>query len=248
MNTKGVNMSSICKLAISAFTFSLLAACGGGGDAVAVNTAEGIWQGPSSTGATVKVAILENGESWGAVTMGNTWVSALAGTANGKDTAFTASGSEFDFGSNTVGTGSLSGTVTQKQRIQATSSTGSTVNLAYNNDYEQAVTPAEIAGSYTLSGRTARYSVPAMTFTIGATGNFTISDSACTTTGTATPRASGKAIVNVSVTGTGNCILGNGVTLNGIAVLDKKTTPQTLMFIALNSTKTDGLVLIGQKN
>jgi hypothetical protein len=196
----------------------------------------------------VKVAILENGESWGAVTMGNTWVSALAGTANGKDTAFTASGSEFDFGSNTVGTGSLSGTVTQKQRIQATSSTGSTVNLAYNNDYEQAVTPAEIAGSYTLSGRTARYSVPAMTFTIGATGNFTISDSACTTTGTATPRASGKAIVNVSVTGTGNCILGNGVTLNGIAVLDKKTTPQTLMFIALNSTKTDGLVLIGQKN
>jgi hypothetical protein len=87
-----------------------------------------------------------------------------------------------------------------------------------------------------------------MTFTIGATGNFTISDSACTTTGTATPRASGKAIVNVSVTGTGNCILGNGVTLNGIAVLDKKTTPQTLMFIALNITKTDGLVLIGQKN
>jgi hypothetical protein len=31
-------------------------------------------------------------------------------------------------------------------------------------------------------------------------------------------------------------------------VLDKKTTPQALMFIALNSTKTDGLVLIGQKN
>jgi hypothetical protein len=110
-------MSSICKLAISAFTFSLLAACGGGGDAVAVNTAEGIWQGPSSTGATVKVAILENGESWGGAIMGNTWVSALAGTATGKDTAFTASGSEFDFGSNTVGTGSFSGTVTHKQCI-----------------------------------------------------------------------------------------------------------------------------------
>ena len=239
-------MNTICKLALTAFSFFLLAACGGGG--AAVNTAEGIWQGPSSTGATVKVAILENGESWGGAIMGNTWVSALAGMATGKDTAFTASGSDFDFESNTVGTGSLSGTVTQKQRIQATSSTGSTVNLAYNNDYDQAVTAAEIAGSYTLSGRTARYSIPAMTFTMGATGNFTIVDTGCTTTGTATPRASGKAIVNVNATGAGNCILGNGVSLNGIAVLDKTTTPQTLMFIALNNTKTDGLMLIGNKN
>jgi hypothetical protein len=239
-------MQTIYKLAISVFAFTWLTACGGGGGSV--NTAEGIWQGPSSTGATVKVAILENGESWGGAILGNSWVSALAGTVNGKDTAFSASGSEFDFTSNTVGTGSLSGTVTQKQRIQATSSTGSTVNLAYNSDYEQAVTAAEIAGSYTLSGRTARYSIPSMTVTIGTTGNFTIVDSACTTTGTATPRPTGKAIVNVSATGTGNCILGSGVSLNGIAVLDKTTTPQTLMFIALNSTKTDGLMLIGKKN
>lgn len=240
-------MSSICKLTLSAFSFAVLTACGGGGG-TSVNTAEGIWQGSSSTGANVTVAILENGESWGGATVGNILVSALAGTANGSGTNFSASGSEFSFASNSVATGTLSGTVTQKQRIQATSSTGSTVNLAYNNYYDQAVTAADIAGSYTLSGRTARYQIPAMTFTIGAGGNFSIVDSGCTTSGTATPRASGKAIVNVSATGTGNCILGNGVTLNGIAVLDKTTTPQTLMFIALNSTKTDGLVLIGKKN
>jgi len=240
-------MHTIHKLAISAFAFTWLTACGGG-DVASFNTAEGIWQGSSSTGATVEVAILENGESWGGALVGNSWVSALAGTANGKDTAFSASGSEFDFTSNTVGSGSLSGTVTQKQRIQATTSTGSTVNLAYNSDYDQAVSAADIAGSYTLSGRTARYQIPAMTFSIGAGGNFTIADGACTTTGTAVPRASGKAIVNVSATETGNCILGNGVSLNGIAVLNKKTTPPTLLFIALNSTKTDGLVLIGKKN
>jgi hypothetical protein len=75
-------MNSIFKLAIAAFSFTLLAACGGGG--AAFNTAEGIWQGPSSTGANVTVAILENGESWGGSTVGNTWVSALAGTANGQ--------------------------------------------------------------------------------------------------------------------------------------------------------------------
>ena len=142
----------------------------------------------------------------------------------------------------------MTGTVTQKQRIQATSNTGGTVNLTYNSYYDQPVTAADIAGSYTLSGRTARYSIPSITFTIGSNGNFTVVDNGCTTTGTATPRATGKAIINVSATGTGNCILGNGVTLNGIAVLDKTTTPKTLTFIALNSAKTDGLVLLGKKN
>lgn len=241
-------MSRVYKLAITGFSLTMLAACGGGGSGASVNTAEGIWQGPSSTGANVTVAILENGESWGGATVGNTLVSALAGTANGNGTNFTATGSEFYFSSNTVGTGTMSGTVTQKQRIQATSSTGGSVNLAYNSYYDQAVTAADIAGSYTLSGRTARYSIPSLTLTIGSTGNFTVVDNGCTTTGTATPRASGKAIINVNATGTGNCILGSGVTLNGIAVLDKTTTPKTLTFIALNSAKTDGLVLIGRKN
>ena len=241
-------MSRVYKLAITGFSLAMLAACGGGGSGASVNTAEGIWQGPSSTGANVTVAILENGESWGGATVGNTLVSALAGTANGNGTNFSATGSEFYFSSNTVGTGTMTGTVTQRQRIQATSSTGGSVNLAYNSYYDQAVTAADIAGRYTLSGRTARYSIPSLTLTIGSTGNFTVVDNGCTTTGTATPRASGKAIINVNATGTGNCILGSGVTLNGIAVLDKTTTPKTLTFIALNSAKTDGLVLIGRKN
>lgn len=227
---------------------ALLAACGGGGGGSTVNTAEGLWQGPSSTGATVTVAILENGETWGGATVGTTLVSALAGTATGNGTSFSASGSEFYFSSNSVGTGTMSGTVTQKQRIQATSSTGGTVNLAYNSYYDQTVTATDIAGSYTLSGRTARYSIPSFTLTIDAAGNFAVTDNGCTTTGTATPRASGKAIINVRATSAGSCILGNGVSLNGIAVLDKTSTPKTLTLIALNSAKTDGLVLIGRKN
>lgn len=243
-------MRNIMKFLMISCSAALLAACGGGGGggATVVNTAEGLWQGPSSTGANVTVAILENGEAWGGATIGSTLVSALAGTASGTGTTFTASGSEFVFSSNSVGTGSYTGTVTQKSRIQATSSNGSSINLAYNNYYDQAVTAADIAGSYTLSGRTARYAISNLTFTIGSTGNFTIVDNGCTTTGTATPRASGKAIVNVTATGTGNCVLGNGVSLSGIAVLDKTVTPNTLSVIALNSNKTDGLVLLGRKN
>jgi hypothetical protein len=242
-------MNTKIKLSLMTCTAAVLTACGGGGSgSTTVNTAEGLWQGPSSTGANVTVAVLENGEAWGGATLGSTLVSAIAGTASGNGTAFTASGSEFVFSSNSVGTGSYSGTVTQKQRIQATSNNGSTINLAYNPYYDQGVTASEIAGNYTLSGRTALFSITNMSFTIGANGNFTIVDGGCTTTGVATPRASGKAIVNVTATGVGNCALGNGVVLSGIAVLDKSTTPNTLSVIALNSGKTDGLVLLGRKN
>ena len=245
-------MKKIFKFGLFSLSAVLLTACGGGGGgggSTPVNTAEGLWQGPSTTGATVTVAVLENGESWGGATVGNTLVSALAGNASGNGTSFSASGSEFYFTSNTVGTGTLSGTVTQKQRIQATSSTGGSVNLAYNSYYDQAVTAADVAGSYTLSGRSASYSIPAMTFTISSTGSFTIVQTGCTTTGTATPRASGKAIVNVTATGTGpSCALSSGVSMSGIAVLDKSVMPNALFFMALNSAKTDGLVLLGRKN
>jgi hypothetical protein len=243
-------MSTKFKLGLIACATALLTACGGGGggSGTSVNTAEGLWQGLSSTGANVTVAVLENGEAWGGATFGNTLVSAIAGTATGNGTSFSATGSEFAFSSNSVGTGTYTGTVTQKQRIQATSNIGSTINLAYNNYYDQGVSAADIAGNYTLSGRTARYSITNMSFTIAANGSFTIVDNGCTTTGTATPRASGKAIVNVTATGTGTCVLGNGVLLSGIAVLDKTTTPNTLSVIALNSGKTDGLILLGRKN
>ena len=221
---------------------------GGGGGGTAVNTAEGLWVGPSTSGATVQIAVLENGEAWGGAVIGNTVVSALAGTASGTGTTFSATGSEFAFSTNTVGTGTYTGTVTQKTRIQASGSNGYSINLAYNPYYDQPVSASDIAGNYTMSGRTALYSITNLSVNIGSTGSFTIVDGGCTTTGTATPRAAGKSIVNVTATGAGNCLLGNGVTLKGIALLDKTTTPNSIYMIALNTAKTDGLILLGRKN
>lgn len=100
-------MNTKLKLSLMTCTAAVLTACGGGGGgSTAVNTAEGLWQGPSSTGATVTLAILENGEAWGGATFGKTLASAIAGTASGNGTSFSASGSEFVFRSNSVSTGS----------------------------------------------------------------------------------------------------------------------------------------------
>ena len=243
-------MNTKIKLSLITCAVALLTACGGGGgsDTPAVNTAEGMWSGLSSNGAAVAIAVLENGEAWGLASRSNLPVSAIAGTASGNGTSFSATGSEFVFSSNSVGTGSYTGTVAQKQRIQATSSNGSTIDLSYVSDYDQGVTATDIAGSYTLSGRTKLYSITDMPLTIDANGNFSSVDGCFGATGTATPRASGKAIINMTATGTGSCILGNGVVISGVAILDKTTTPHSLFVIALNSGKTDGLVLIGRKN
>lgn len=229
-------MQTALKYTLVGTAVAALTACGGGGSA-SVNTAEGLWQGTSSSGANVQMVVLDNGEAWGGALIGNNVVSAIAGTATGNGTSFSASGSEFYFTSNSVASGSYTGTVTQKSRIQATSNTGGTINLAYNPYYEQSITAADIAGSYTLSGRTARFAITNLRFTVDGNGNFTVVDGGCTTTGSVTPRSTGKIVANVSVTGTGNCILGNGVTLNGVALLDKTVSPRTLSVIALNGSK-----------
>lgn len=243
------------KIGLITCAIAVISGCGGGGgsstpvvNAPVVNTAEGFWQGPSSNGANVGIAILENGETWGIATRNNLPVSAISGTATGNGTSFSASGSEFIFNSNSVGTGTYNGTVTQKQRIQATSNNGSTIDLTYDSEYDLGIAASDIAGSYTLSGRTKLYSITNMPLTIDASGNFSSVDGCFGVTGRATPRASGKAIINMTATGTGTCILGNGVSIGGVAILDKSTTPQTILVIALNSGKTDGLILVGTKN
>lgn len=53
-------MKTNLKLCFCSLSVAVLTACGGGGGgSPSVNTAEGLWQGPSSTEATVTVAILK---------------------------------------------------------------------------------------------------------------------------------------------------------------------------------------------
>ncbi len=233
----------------SVFVGVLLAACGGGGSdggSTSVNTAEGYWSGPASSGYNVSLAVLENGEAWGIYSSGSTIYGALNGTANGSGTAFTGSGKDFNFVSGTVSAGSFTGTVAQKSRIAATANTGGTVSLTYQSDYDKPASLANLAGTYSGSGRTGRYTFSG-SIPISSTGSFTAVDGACTTTGALTPRSSGKNIFNFTATFVGTCALASGTTVSGVAYLDTTATPYRVLALGLNSDKSDGVVILGTK-
>src|SRR5574337_1453642 len=111
----------------------LLAACGGGGDdsapagggsapaaapPVAAGTAEGFWQGKSSTGSSVALAVLENGETWGLYSQGGYIVGAIYGkTTSTGGTKLSGSGLDFNIPSRSVTQGSYSGTFEAKGSV-----------------------------------------------------------------------------------------------------------------------------------
>ena len=117
-----------------------LVACGGGGggggETVSAGTAEGFWSGTSSNGYNVGLVILENGEAWGLYSTGNTVRGSFYGNSTGKGTAFSISGSDLEFSTRRVTSGSTTGTVSQKAKISGKSNTGVTFDLTYDATYD----------------------------------------------------------------------------------------------------------------
>lgn len=251
-------------------SLSLLAACGGGsgggggdnangGDTgqggsqanTGAQSAEGIWSGVSSTGTTMNLAILENGESWGVYTstQGSFISGALQGQTQTSGTNLTGSGRAYDFTSGKVTMGDLVGQVQTKTSLVADSLAGFTVNLNYNMGYDTRASLSDLAGKYLIFGRSGREIIIPDQVEISGAGVFTNFESGCTRTGTFVPRASGKNVFNLSVSYSGTCSsFASGSVLRGIAFLDKTTTPHRLHSLSLNSDKSDGVVIIGTKH
>lgn len=233
----------------------VLTACGGGGggdDAPAappapVTTAEGFWNGTASTGTTVRVAILENGETWGVYSVGSSIVGALYGQTTSGTGTLSGSGSDFNIPTRTVTQGSYTGTFTPKSRINIRSSNGATFSAEYRTDYDAAPSLAALAGTFSGTGVSGGSPVQNAPVTISSNGTISVPSSlGCSASGTAVPRPSGKNIFNVSVTFSGsNCALGNGARTTGIAYYDAPT--RQLLVMALNSGKTDGFIYVGTK-
>lgn len=230
---------------------AILAACGGGGDSTAVAapnvTAEGFWEGAASTGVSVALAVLENGETWGFYTSGGSITGALYGNTISSGTTLSGTGKDFHISSRTVGSGTYSGTLVAKSSINVTTSSGSSFSGAYNSAYNQPASLVAVAGTFSGAGVSGSSPVQTVSVTISPSGSVTVPASlGCSAAGTATPRASGKNIFDVTVTFTGNtCALGNGASTTGVAYYD--TTTRRLLVMAMNAAKSDGFIYVGLK-
>lgn len=232
----------LAALTVSAF----LTACGGGGDGPVSGSAEGFWVGTSSSGYTVRLAVLENGETWGFYTSGGTIYGALFGNTAASGSSLSGSGTDFYFPSLLAQSSSYSGTVAAKQSIQVTTSGGTSFTGGYSNEYDIPATLSAVAGSYSGTGITATTSAYATTVTINSAGAITASTPLCSGTGSIQPRPTGKGIFNVTVTFMGgSCPLSAAGTTSGVAYYD--TANRTLVSLGLNGAKTNGFFWVGAK-
>lgn len=230
----------------------LLCACGGGGGdsapaPVAAPTAEGIWQGTTTSGPAVNLAILDNGETWGYYASGNVLVGALYGTTVSSGTDLSGSGRDFSIASRTTSSGTYKGTFSAKNAISVTTSGGVSFTGKYNADYDKAATLSSIAGTFTGVGVTGTTASQSLKVNIAATGVITVPATlACAASGTASVRPGGKNIFDLALTFTGSsCALGNGAVTKGIAFYDAPN--RQLLAMAMNTGKTDGFIFAGQQ-
>lgn len=242
-------MKTVMQFAVLALAVSL-GACGGGGDggtSASSGTAEGFWQGPTSTGFNASVVVLENGETWGFYTSGNLLVGALYGQTQSAGSTVSGSGSDFNIPSRTVTASSYSGTVSPKSSISIRTAAGTTFNGAYSSAYDQPALLSNVAGTFAGFGVTGRTSGQSISATISSSGAITVpTTNGCGAAGTATPRSSGKNIFNVTVTFAGSsCALGNGTVTTGVAYYDVGS--RQVLVLAMNPAKTDGFIYVGSK-
>ncbi len=220
----------------------------GGGEPPAeqkVNTAEGFWTGPVSTGFNLSLAVLENGEAWGVYAFGNTIYGAIQGSANGEGTTLTGNGTDYHFPDDSATPVTVTGSVNQKSSIEARSSTGATMTLAYSAAYDQPASLEKLAGQYAISGRTFDGGFAANQLTIDSSGAFVLVDGECTATGSLAPRSSGKNVFNLNVSFAGACLIAGSVA--GVAYLETASTPMSFVALALKSDKSDGMIVVGSK-
>lgn len=231
----------------------VLTACGGGGASTAPSaplppvTAEGFWEGTASTGASVALAVLEDGETWGIYTSGSSIAGALYGVTTSSGTTLTGSGKDFNIAARSVATATYTGTFVAKSSIRVATSGGATFAGNYVAAYDQPASLTALAGTFSGQGVSGNSSTQTIPVTISASGAVTVPTSAgCGASGTASPRPSAKNIFDVSVTFNGtSCALGNGTVTKGIGYFN--STSRTLLVMALNPAKTDGFIYVGQK-
>lgn len=219
------------------------------GGASSTQSAEGLWSGSTSTGYEVNSLVLENNEFWNIIgrTIGNVfYVVAMdngAASVNGNSYStfykeYTANSTALGYSTGTVISNTrISGTVTTVGATTQTSTISLTPSVTSLYNYYKSADINEIVGSWTgtfLSGVTG-------TVQIASNGQFSLIDSSgCNSSGTITPRSSGKNVFNLSTVDGVGCPL-PGFETTGIVITYLTNTGQRQMIAgATNESKIGG--------
>jgi hypothetical protein len=234
------NMKSILILG----SLTLLTACGGGGSSSA--DPQGYWSGPSSTGYNVNAVVLNNGETWGIYSSGNTIYGALYGKTLTNGNSVSITGTDFNFLTNSASAGNLTGLISAKSSMSLSGS-GVTLPLTYQSAYDTAASASSATGTWSFVGRSGGYSLIPGSITIDGAGRFILNQTNCVTTGTIIPRSGGKNVYDTVLASVGSgCAVGQS-SLSGVTYIDTTVTPNKILSLALTSDKSDGLIVIATK-
>ena len=243
------------KWGLVSVTALLLVGCGGGGGgggAMAtggVFQAQGIAQGTTGQGYPMLDIILETGEFYNFSTAAGIALTVDHGTMLESGAGLSANLTEFNVAANTVVSGVMTGLYIAQSAITGTTQMSlylyTSFSANYLASYNTAATPSALTGTY--SG-VYTYGGAPVTMSISATGAITGTSTNCAISGTATPRASGKNVFDLSLTLTGaNCTPAGVGTASGIAALNSESGLTRLYVGALNPAGTNGFFWIGTR-
>ena len=260
MKNNMITMIQVCAVSMTL----ALTACGGGGRGGSTSTsaaapapattAEGLWIGSTSSSRSVTGIVLDDGTYWvlySAPNNSTVIAGAVQGTGTSLNGSFSSSdGKDFNLEGLGINNATVSSSYVTKQSFNGVV-TYSGLNQAitftstYNMAYDQIPNLSTIAGTYTGSAAV-------LAGTESATVNITSSGaingsgaSGCQFTGTATPRTKGN-VYDLSVTFGGGVCSNGSSTVNGIGYFD--STPKRLYGVAVNSSRSNGLIFVGTKH
>ena len=244
-------ITNIVKVFVAAAIVFGLVGCGGGGGGGGGGStnadAQGFWIGPASTGYTVSAVVLDSGETWGVYTSGATIYGALYGITATSGNTVTVAGTDFNFLSNTSSPGRLTGSIVAKSSMSLISGTGVTMPLTYQSSYDTAASAAAVTGTWAFTGRSGSYTLIPGFITVNGSGQFTLNQTNCVTSGSIVPRSGGKNVYNLTLAASGSgCAVGQS-SLSGVAIVDTTVVPNKFLSLALTSNHGDGVIVLGTK-
>ncbi|MDR8787928.1 hypothetical protein FEP82_05925 [Burkholderia multivorans] len=235
--------------------------CGGGDDGGSPPTAsvpqalaaQGIYGGTTSAGSQISGLVLETGEYYVFYANGNILNGVLHGNLSCSGATCTSTGKDYSLVTRSITTASVSSTYTEKTSLSGSvTENGNTVNFSatYDNTYDTPISVATLAGQY--SGTSAAGTGTSfVSLTVNSNGTFSGSspgtNGVCSFSGAMSQRASGKNVMNLTVTFNGSaCALGTA-TVAGYAVPVVSNGHIRLYTAGLLADQSDGFIAITEK-